>query len=141
MTNLAELITYVHEDEALDFQGNLEEDCKNHILYLIMQKQGHNHEISVSPHKESEVNNLKTRKSKRIFIRKRLIIVMLTAAILFCMSAFAANHGQWDIRLMEFGHLTDTAYLEEGNLYQMVPVETKQQIPKSPLCIFTPHLS
>lgn len=116
MTNIVELITHVHEDEILDFQGNLEEDCKNRILHLILQKQEHNPEISAASQNESAVNNSKTITSKRIFVRKKLIIAMFAAALLFGMAASAANDGQWDIRLMEFWNLTDTTYLEGGNV-------------------------
>lgn len=116
MTNIVELITHIREDEALDFQGNLEEDCKNRILHLILLKQENNPEIPAASHNESAVDNSKTTKPKRKFVRKRLLIAMFAAALLFGMAAFAANDGQWDIRLMEFWHLTDTTYLEGGNV-------------------------
>ncbi|MCM1159932.1 MAG: hypothetical protein NC412_01805 [Roseburia sp.] len=116
MTNLIELITHIHEEEALDFQGNLEENQKDRILHLILQKQKNNTEIPTAFHNKSAVDNYKTISSNRSFVRKRLIIAILTAALLFGMAAFAANDGQWDIRLMEFWHLTDTTYLKGGNV-------------------------
>ncbi len=116
MTNIVELITHVHEEEALDFQGNLDEDCKNRILHLILQKQEHHPEIPAASHTESAVGSSKMIKSKKRIVRKRLLIAMFAAALLFGMATFAANDGQWDIRLMEFWHLTDTTYLEGGNV-------------------------
>lgn len=116
MTNIVELITHVHEEEALDFQGNLEEDCKNRILHLILQKQEHHPEIPAASHTKSAIGSSKMIKSKKRFVKKKLLIAMFAAALLFGMAAFAANDGQWDIRLMEFWHLTDTTYLEGGNV-------------------------
>ena len=116
MINIIELITHIHEEEAPDFPDNLDESYKNRILHLILRKQANNSEIPADFQMKSTVDNCIPKKYKRNPPGKRLWIAMFAAALLAGMAAFAANDGQWDIRLMEFWHLTDTTYLEGGNV-------------------------
>lgn len=116
MINIVELITHIREEEALDFPDNLDESYRNRILQLILQKQADYSDIPVGSQIKSTVDNCSLTKSKRKLPGKRLFIAMFAAALLVGMAAFAANDGQWDIRLMEFWHLTDTTYLEGGNV-------------------------
>lgn len=116
MINIIELITHIREEEAPDFPDTLEESYRNRILQLILQKQADYSEIPADSQIKSAVGNCSPAKSKRKPLRKKLLIAMFAAALLFGMAAFAANDGQWDIRLMEFWHLTDTTYLEGGNV-------------------------
>ncbi len=116
MINIIELITHIREEEILDFPGNLEESQRNRILQLILQKQADYSEISSDSQIKSAVDNCSPAKPRKNLLGKRGLIAMFAAALLFGMAALAANDGQWDIRLMEFWHLTDTAYLEGGNV-------------------------
>lgn len=116
MINLIELITHFHEEEVLDFPDNLEEASKNRILQLILQKQANYSEIPADSQVESTLGNCIPVSSKRKPLRKKLLFVIFAAVLLFSMAVFASSDGQWDIRLMEFWHLTDTTYLEGGNV-------------------------